>query len=290
MSNPPTPSFHMENTRPNDYTLEAYIKSKTDPIFNKILKEVKTNTMSVGKPITFLWRPNNYRLQIPFITKRFKRNTTLKPSVRVYNYGTKYTIMDFYNTTIMLDTPRKKPASMTVIYKPGRRYYYSVKSASIKGVQEFIDKKVTEIENTLISAANEFKRRFGGELLLKARKWIRHEDEVKQEDFIDKLPQDLIIHDTYFKKAYKQGVEFKSPVFVKNYISNRSIEDLTPEIANSLNSLGNKFDLFIDKVLPPIEDLSENIKTHLTVLKGIDKSFKKFNKLLSERQKKLNEF
>ena len=74
--------------------------------------------------------------------------------------------------------------------------------------------------------------------------WIRHEDDVKGEEFIDDLPESLIMHDTYFKKVYPKGVELKSPIYVKNYISNRVLENLAPMICKELNRLHLKVDQY----------------------------------------------
>lgn len=234
----------------------------------------------------YFWRPNNYRLQLNFNTETFKRNTTLNSGGLLSNFGTKLTIKQFNQTTIMVDIPKRKtiPPKITLIYKPLKRFYYKIKG------KEEISAKVNEIEQRLLDTLNLFIAKFGGSYDIHTKKWVRFEDDIHGEDFIDKLPKDLVITDTYFKKVYQKGIEFKSPDYVKNYISNRAVEDIAPEIAEALNNLGARFDLFTNKALPVIEDLSRNIKTHLSVLNNIDKSFKKFNKLLTERQRKLKDW
>ena len=157
---------------------------------------------------------------------------------------------------------------------------------------------MNEIESKLINAAEEFTKLVGGEAVINKREWKRHEDEVKRESFIDSLPPDLVIHDTYFKKVYQKGVEFKSPVFVKNYIANRAIEDLSPEIAKEINIFNMKIDKVVESMVYAAENskilskdmayVSANYKSHVGMVEEAHKVFKKINRRLD--QKKLNEY
>lgn len=269
---------------------KKHIEGLTTPIFNKVLQEEKPNTMIAAQPIVFFWRPNNYRLQFNFNTKTFKRNTTLNSGVTISNFGTKYVLKDFHEATIMLDIPkRNKQAKITLIHKPKRRFYYEIKCSSIKAVDERINEKVHNIENKLIYALNGFILRFGGSVDVDTKKWTRFEDDIHGEDFIDKIPRDLIITDTYFKKVYQKGIEFKNPAFVKSYISNRAVEEIAPEIADSINGLGSKFDNFTDKVTPAIENLAANMNTHVKIMKGIEKGIGNFNKTVKKLNNKLDQ-
>ncbi len=281
----------METNNKEDEAYKKHIDKLVKPIFDKVLKEMGMDTMSGVKPISFLWRPNNYRLQIPFKTETFKRDTTIKSGVKISNYGTKFTLKNFHEATIMLDIPKKKSAKITIIYHPLKKFYYHIESESIKGIGERIFQRVNEIEYKLISAVGEFTKLVGGEAAINKREWKRHEDEVKHEEFIDSLPPDLVIHDTYFKKVYQKGLEFKSPVIVKNYISARVIEDIAPEIAKEINL----FNMKIDKVATSMAYVAENYKSHVKMVEQGTKVneeslklFKKLNRRLS--QKKLKEY
>ena len=70
-----------------------------------------------------------------------------------------------------------------------------------------------------------------------------------------------------------KGIETNDVAYYKNYI-------LMPEniskMAISMNDLTNN-------LTPVMNNLAVNLKTHISVLKGIDKSFKRFNKLLQQR-------
>lgn len=274
--------------------LERDIKRITDPIFNRVPQEIKQNTMSGVPPIIFFWRPNNYRLQFNFKIETFKRNTTLASGVTPLNFGTKFIYKDFYNSTIILDIPKhKKPAKITAIYKPIKRFYYELKCYNLAEIDTKINERVKSIENKLIYALNQFISKYGGSYVAGSKKWVRFEDDVHNEDFIDKIPRDLVITDTYFKKVYQQGIEFKNPAYVKTYISNRVVEEITPEIAEAINTLGTEFNQFTARVTPAIENLAMNMGTHISIMKDIKKGINEFRSVVKDlnnqlKQTKLN--
>lgn len=269
---------------------KKHIDKLIKPIFDKVLQEKKPNTMIGVTPISFFWRPNNYRLQFNFKTKTFKRNTTLKSGVQISNYGTKYVLKNFNETTIMLDIPkRNNRAKLTIIYKPIKRFYYEIKCRDLKAIDTRINEKVREIEDKLIYALNGFILRFGGTVNINSKKWVRFEDDIHGEDFIDNIPRDQIINDTYFKKVYQKGLEFKNPAYIKSYISNRAVEEIAPEIAAAINELGSSFDKFSEKVTPAIENLAANMSTHVKVMKNIDRGINAFNKTVKKLDSKLDQ-
>jgi hypothetical protein len=92
--------------------------------------------------------------------------------------------------------------------------------------------------------------------------WVRHEDYIKGEEYINNIPEDMIIHDTVFKKVYPKGIEFigykdEIPTAkVKTYIKNRALENFIPEIVQALedvNPLGT-----IKKRCLTVQDVIEN--------------------------------
>src|SRR3990167_968692 len=77
-----------------------------------------------------------------------------------------------------------------------------------------------------------------------------------------------------------KGVETNDMEFYKRYIT----------MPDTLFNLFNLTKEYYSNFMPVMQDLTVNIKTHNKVLKDISKGFNKFNKLLSERQKKLGEW
>ena len=99
--------------------------------------------------------------------------------------------------------------------------------------------------------------------------WDRYENFIKGEEYIDSIPTNCIIHDTYFKKVYGDGIELKQTeakedpgVHIKHYIKNRIIEDITPEIAQELNKINNSLE---GKLVPVLEEFSRQLNLHIKV-------------------------
>ena len=73
--------------------IRKQIFKRVKPIFEKVLKEKISDTMSVLPTITFFWRPNNYRLKIAFSEINFKPTPPKKPSLpmelKFSNYNSK---------------------------------------------------------------------------------------------------------------------------------------------------------------------------------------------------------
>ena len=97
------------------------------------------------------------------------------------------------------------------------------------------------MDNTL----KEFSHKFKVFLPFKRPIWGRHEDFIKGESYIDKIPRESQFIDTVCKKVYaEKGIEFiggkgEEPTLkTKTYLKTRAIEDIAPEIADSINRFG----------------------------------------------------
>lgn len=256
----------------DDGKIKEYIAKKV----NKVLKERGIDTMSgivVFPNITFYWRPNNYRLQIPFNCKNFKEHypprTLTSYGIKVSNYGTKFSRKSD-RITIMIDVPKAMNiGKMTLIYslkRYNKKAWYEITGQNIKEINSKIDNNVDKIKDICIKEAKKFRKEFGGFLYLNDAKWIRHEDAIKNEDFIDSIPRDMIIHDTYFKKVYGDNIEFKKPAFVKKYISNRVTEEIAPELKKGISELKSDFNL----LGVSLKLYNKQIEKHLSVLDNMD--------------------
>jgi len=139
--------------------------------------------------------------------------------------------------------------------------------------------------------------------------WDRYEDWIKGEEFIDNIPPETIIHDTFFKKVYPKGIEFiqtkkkeEPTIHLKNYIKNQSIKKREPIIAKEIN---NAYSI----IAPTLEALNQAIKSdtqarieetkaryleiknkklHQKVLKSMDKTLKDIRDDL--RQKRIKDY
>ena len=97
------------------YSMKEYVSNLIKPILNEAMK----NTMSVvsqDSDIKIYWRPNNYRLLIPFNKLTFnatlpKRTPSFPVELKICNYGSKHIFTVSKSIIIMID---KKTA--TLIY------------------------------------------------------------------------------------------------------------------------------------------------------------------------------
>jgi len=307
----------MENKKEKKDRIKEHIKKIVKPIFDKVLQETSSNPMMVGtvrseKPIKFLWQPHNYRLYFDFeksnfhpevISSLYKDHSHKKEKVGLVgltyslrNHDSEHCFNNFYGCRITI-----KKNQVEVINKWHEKQWRLITASSIKEIDTRINEVVEKLDNQCLTALKKLMDIIGGSSNFKVLHQ-RGEHGIHGEDYLDKIPEKMIIHDTIFKKVYKRKVEFYNPTAVKNFISNRAIENISPEIANELAitkgmvkeilkvnaSTSQVFNDFAKSTVPILSDFSSNIKTHNKVLKGINKSFKKFNTLLS--QKKLKDF
>lgn len=259
VGHPPTPSFPMEKKKPfgevkeQGYKsrispkqaisgVEAQIKKIVRPIFDKVAQETPSRSMTPPVPkFSFVWRPNNYRREIRAKPKNLFLKGVPKGCPKPHPQNKIITWKEFHPQITVQYGREKVTAIFSQKVVGGVKEHFLIESDSIAGVTERINLRKSEIQDRLDSALIEFLKLFKAAVPFEVPRWSRYEDFLKGEDYIDKLPRDCIIHDTYFKKVYDEGVEFKSSgegedptVGVKNYIKNRAVEDVSPEIAREL--------------------------------------------------------
>ncbi len=258
----------------NQKEIKEYIKKITDPIFNRVLKEQPSNPMRGSKhKIIRLIQPHNFRRYFTFSKTSY--NPTIPYSEK--NYKSEHHYTNFYGCKIII---RKK--SVEIINLWHQKQWRLLEAQSIKEVNDRINEMKQEMEDTTIKALRKFISVNGGESDFKPIIKRKSEIGIHGDDYIDKIPPEMVIRDTYFKKVYKEKVEFLGEESVKSFIQNRAIEDLSPEIANAINSLNTL-------IVPAIENLSKNMNTHVNVMKNIDKGIKRFNKTVSKLDKNLTQ-
>ena len=303
----------MENKK--DKT-QAFIDKTVEPIFNKVAREATSNSMTTKKPtFSIMWRPNNYRRQITVKTKDNSIIQKIQTAINHYpNPHTKIiSVRGYLHNQITLQYAKNTLTGIFSQNKIGNvKEIYHIEANSITDLNERIDQKSKEIQKNIDNSINKFIEQFDIRIPGAEAKWSRYEDFVKGEEYIDKIPSEVIIHDTYFKKVYGKGIEFikkgvKPTVSLKTYIKNRAIEDISPEIATELSNTQQMVQGVLDmnfstsklvnqhvrlslKEASTLNEFHKDIRVHNKVLKGINQSFRKFNKLLTEKQKKLGDW
>ena len=204
---------------------------------------------------------------------------------------------DFFGCSI-----RVKKKTIQINNKKDFKRTYAIQLTSNKERKRQIKEIDEKKERETLDVLKLFIKIFGGKSnFTEINK--REEDKVEQERMINKLPLKQSWHTPIVKKVYNEkNVEFSDPVYAANYFVNRGLEDVAPEIKEHLDllwqgvkgiievnkSTADTFSSFATNFLPIHKEHAVNIKSHTRVLKGISKSFNKFNTLLS--QKKLGEF
>lgn len=252
--NTPTPSFPVELQKEKLRVLSQSLSLKKEilAVTKGIFPDATNSDPMRGglETLSFLWRPNNYRLKIPFVKGSDPKQETKQLGglfpVEIREGTTTLKVDE--KITLMIH-PENVIGIWSLKNKKKEKLWYNVKVDSIDALDEWIDSKVKAIQESLES---EFKKL---KLSLDYSKavWIRHEDGIKGEEFLDGLSSSLVIHDTYFKKVYDNEAEFKAPAYVKNFIANRSIEKIAPEIAKELVEI---------KVMLSSPKINDNLSTH----------------------------
>jgi len=276
--------------------VEKHIESIVKPIFDKALQETYSNSMTTTKkPISILWRPNNYRRQIEVKTKDNSTIKKIKSAIQEANVNphTKIVSIKAFMPNITIQYGKN---TLTGIYSQniiaGTKEIFCIEAYTLSDIEERISQKKEDIRQRIDKAIDVFSSKFGLKLPFRQPVWSRYEDFIKGEEYIDKIPREVIIHDTYFKKVYGKGIEFiragkeEPTVHLKNFIKNRAVENIAPDIAESINNLGNAL---INKLNPTIENLAANMNTHISIMKRIDNGISKFNKTVDKLNNRLSQ-
>ena len=233
-------------------SIKDYVDKVTSPIFEKVLQEDLSNSMTTPKSSEIMvFRANNYRRQIIVKEKTNSTSTRIRRAISRFpmelniNPHTKLISIKNFKKDITIQYGKN---TLTAIYScpilNGNKLVYEIERESTREITHRINEIKQTIQKRIDTALKEFSRKFDLSIPFKKPIWSRHEDYIKGEEVLDSIPRECIIHDTVFKKVYGKGIEFiggkeKEPiVHLKNYIKNRAIEDIAPEIAESINKFG----------------------------------------------------
>ncbi len=284
---------------------EAYNKNITgkNPFLANSPQEGSFNhTMVVKnnnkKNITYLWQPHNHRLYFDFNKSNFN---PIKPSyhtlkkyesmVGIFNTAYTYTPLNHNSEhkyeNFMGCQIRVKKNQVEVINKWHNKQWRKLTAENLNQINEMIDKEMETLTEQSIEALKSFIDLHKGKSRFEILK-LKCEQGIHGDEYLDKIPRELIIHDTYFKKEYAKKVEMFKVAEVKNYISTRCIENIAPEIAGEINNIHNTIQ---EDLTPSLKQLNESVqleiynkKLHLSVLHDI-KNTQKSNLELNKAMK-----
>jgi len=135
---------------------------------------------------------------------------------------------------------RIKKNQVEIINQSHNKQWRKITAENVEEVDLRIEEIMKELKERSIQALKLFIELHGGYSDFKEARPHRCEHGIHGDDYIDKIPGELIINDTYVKKVYKHKTEFKTTAAIKNYVSNRAVEKIYPEIAIEINKLNSK--------------------------------------------------
>ena len=195
---------------------------------NRVAQETKKNHMLVGGWVGYcFYQPHNYRLYFDYNRQDFNPKPTPKRLVFSKKINATEYFFEFNNFSV-----RVKKNQIEVRNFKNHKEWYKIEVSEKSNIQ--ISRIIKRKDKETIKMLQYFIKWFGGRSEYKILN--RHsEDKIKGEDKIDILPIKQKFHNEIVKKVYnEQNIEFSSPAFALNYISNRAIENISPEISNAL--------------------------------------------------------
>ena len=231
-------------------SIKDYIEELTTPIFAKTLgvpkEDISNSITTPNTSFKIFFRPNNWRRQIEV---KEKTNSTIdyckkvNPTIKINSHNK---LISLREGNIVIQYGKK---TLTTIYScpviRGVKQGWTIERDTIPLIINRIDEIKQDIQKTLDNTLKEVSLKFKVFLPFKRAIWGRHEDFIKGESYIDKIPRESQFIDTVVKKVYAEpGVEFiggkgEEPTLkLKTYLKTRAIEDISPEIATSINRFG----------------------------------------------------
>lgn len=236
----------MENKKTLSEGVDEYFRREIRPFFDRVPQETRPNPLSGGVGAVratdyFFFDPHNFRRWIDFSRENldfsaYKDRTSIRNepigsifSCGTINHNSEIQIKaEFFNFTI-----KKTQIEIINLKDHNQLFRIPVSSAGTNLMQNIIARK----ERECLEALSCFISIFGGKSSFKILN-AKAEHKVSGESSIKKIPASQKFHTPLFKKVYNEpSIEFYDSVHSVNYISNRSIESIAPDIAENLRML-----------------------------------------------------
>lgn len=251
----------MEKEKANCDSLEQYFRREIRPIFEGVAKEIPKTPVRGGvgvgqDPPHFFYRPHNFRRWIAFSKDLFNPKVFKEPtsignrgsgsfiSGEPINYGHEW-LGKFKGFLV-----RVKKTQIEIQMFADKVYRIPV---SKDGCREIMD-IVLKMEGSILDFLKSFIAVAGGSSDFYVLK-RKQEEKITYEDAISMIPNNQIFHTPLFKKVYEvPAVEFYDTISTVNFISNRSIENISPMISESMNLLSQYME-----TLNPLKALKRSV-------------------------------
>lgn len=242
-----------------------------------------------------MFRPNNYRRQIKvkYYRENFQRKLT--PSIKHFQWkisSKKIFYITNYRDRINIELGKTMLSAYYSQYEQnGVKEIYLIERETQKEIDQRVKEIGIEIKKKLDLALRDFIREFN--LIIDGGFfkpiWRGYEDFIQEESYLSKLPKEMVIHDTLFKKEYKEGVEcikYKerdATESARTIIHNLAVKRVTPEIVEELQKINQKIEGSKESSLDvcrKIVDIKDSVKEMLE-----DNNFKDNVRKLSSIEK-----
>lgn len=226
------------------------LPKKDTSAFEEVDKRVR-KALGVGSPqevmndsMAILYRPNNFRRQTQvgvyiIAVKRLNNSGVWKQSARSK-------LMFQQRGRITLQLGRKVLTAIWNQNVEGKREVFRFQGSAeqiAQGILEVKERIRAELDKAIVEVCDVLGK------VPREIVWERAEESIRGDEYLDKLPQNMVLHDTIFRKVYAGETEFltrkgeEPSIKVKNYIKNRALEDFAPEIAQAIREVGAHRDL-----------------------------------------------
>lgn len=282
--NPHTPSFPVELEK---HDMEVSYRRDESRKTRQVLKETLLNRgsavggRSLKSNITIPyvnrwgWSPHLYRLYFDFNKTSFKGSVGGRLSKR--NYDSEYYIEDYHGCNICI---KKKTVEITNMKH--RKKYWIIYATTEDEAKERTVEICNLYDYECMVSLKHFIKEFGGSSELNIIKRYLNDNAIKDDEFIQNLPNDLIYHDhPYSKKVYPNKTEILGVQNTINWFRNRVIERVSPEIGRELQEINKRIDLL--SYLKDCIILHPSLETVISMRNDIVK-------LNSEQKRDLSEF
>jgi hypothetical protein len=221
--------------------------------------------LSQSKPPIFLYRPNNTILAVKILNKPLDFHLpvikrTGKNTIKEFLYWTNATF------EICNDTLR--------IY-PHKRFTRVIKNKAD------VDKSNEEYRDLIIGLMRTFTATYPSVSLDELNAQVKTREFEIKDKALKNISRKMRLKDDIFKKVYQTGVEFYDPTYVKNYITNRALEDKKPDFDKRIDILTNQLAAFGSQLeihLAAVNQLVANTKPKESIFMRVWKKIKEISK------------
>lgn len=212
----------------------------------KVPQEALRNSGTIQKKTVLkLWRPNNYRRILKIQKRDFRTIARIQQDysvVDVCKHTKLVTIKDYDHLTLQVGRE-----TVTAIWKQrvvgGHKETWCVEFDESESLKRWIAQQVEQIRSVCDAALEDFVLRTNVGVVGELPEWSHFEDWCK-EPGLAKVPRDVIVYDSFFKKVYDEGVEFTPSKRgeipgerLGLYLGNRAFEDKESRVLAELERL-----------------------------------------------------